>query len=70
MYTVGGVGDAESRTLPLLDIAMMFGGDGCGCCGGSSSAVGIEYAWTEGLSVVVKYRTRESGENNSRRGSP
>jgi hypothetical protein len=67
---VGGAGDAESSTLPFLDTAMMLGGEGCGCCEGSISALGIEYACTEGLKVVVKYKVCESGEKRRRRGSP
>jgi hypothetical protein len=70
MYTVGGIGDAEISTLPSLDRVMTLGGEGCGCCDGSNSAVGMEYAWTDGLNVVVKYRIRESGEKSKRRGSP
>jgi hypothetical protein len=37
---VGGLGDADSSTFPLLDTAMTVGG----CCGGSISAREIEYA--------------------------
>jgi hypothetical protein len=67
---VGGVDDAESSTLPLLETAMILGGEGCGCWEGSISAVRIEYACTDGLSVVVKYKICESGEKRRRRGSP
>jgi hypothetical protein len=67
---VGGFGEAERRTVPLLDIAIALGGDGCDGKQGKSSSFGMEYAWTELLSVVVKYRMRESGENRRRRGSP
>jgi hypothetical protein len=67
---VGGEGDAETSMHPSLEIAITLGGDGWGCWDGSISAVGIEYAWTDGLSEVVKYKVRESGEKRSRRGSP
>ena len=40
--------------MPLLDIAIAFGGDGCDGREGRSSSFGIKYAWTELLSVVVK----------------
>jgi hypothetical protein len=70
MYIVGGFGDAESNISPSLDTEITFGGDGCDCCDGSISAVGMEYTWTEGLSVVVKYKVRESGEKRRRRGLP
>jgi hypothetical protein len=42
MCIVGGLGEAESRTVPLLDIARTFGGEGCAWSGGSSSAVEME----------------------------
>jgi hypothetical protein len=67
---VGGSDEAERSTTPLLDIEMAFGGDGCEGSEGRSSAVGMEYAWTELLNVVVKYSVRESGEKSRRRGSP
>jgi hypothetical protein len=51
---VGGSDEVERSTEPLLDIAIVFGGDGCGGKEGRSSAVEMEYAWTEALSVVVK----------------
>jgi hypothetical protein len=70
MYIVGGEGDADSSSIPVLDSAITFGGEGCGCCEGSISAFVIEYTCTEGLNVVVKYRIRESGENRRSRGSP
>jgi hypothetical protein len=53
-YIVGGFGDAERSISPVLEIARTFGGEGCAWSGGSSSAVGMEYAWIERLRVVVK----------------
>ena len=41
-YIVGGVGEADNRTWPSLEIARVFGGDGCGGSDGRSSVVGIE----------------------------
>jgi len=54
MKTVGGLGEAESSTLPSFEIARTFGGEGWICGGDRSSAVEIEYAWMAELSVVVK----------------
>jgi hypothetical protein len=69
-YTIGGAGDAESRTHPSLEIAITFGGEGCAPSGGSNFAEGMWYNWTHVLSAVVKYRRFESGEKRSRSGWP
>jgi hypothetical protein len=54
MKMVGGLGEAESSTLPSFEIARTFGGEEWICGGARSSAVAIEYAWMAELSVVVK----------------
>jgi hypothetical protein len=54
MSIVGGLGDADSSTLPSLEIASTLGGEGWICGGGRSSVVVTEYAWMAELSVVVK----------------
>lgn len=41
MNMVGGVGDADSSIFPSFETDTTFGGDGCGCCDGSISAVGM-----------------------------
>jgi hypothetical protein len=69
-YIVGGVDEAERSMSPMLESAITVGGEGWGCWDGSIKAVGMEYAWTEGLRVVVKYKMSESGEKRRRRGAP
>ena len=67
--TDGGEDEAESRKLPLLDIARTLGVDRCECDECSRSPVGSENAWIELLSAVSKNSVRESGEKRSKRGA-
>lgn len=62
---VGGEDDAESITLPWLDIAATLGGEGCEWTGTRRLPVDSEYAWIELLSGVLKKSMRESGEKRS-----
>lgn len=67
--TIGGEDEADSKMLPLFDIARTLGDDGCECDGFSRSPVGSENAWIELVSAVLKKSVRESGEKRSRRGA-